>query len=69
MLLAQPDEIGWDVWIDALNERVSSIELFAQDGEKVLTALIPTASPRTYSLDVVGGTLSGSRADVVDIEG
>ena len=69
MLLAQPDEIGWDVWIDPLNERVSSIELFAQDGEKVLTALIPTASPRTYSLDVVGGALSEARADVVDIEG
>ena len=67
MHLDQPDEIGWDVWIDALNERVSSVELFAQDGERVLTALIPTASPRTYSVAAVGGALNRARADVTDI--
>ncbi|KAA0962559.1 glycoside hydrolase family 32 protein [Microbacterium sp. ANT_H45B] len=69
MLLGQPDEIGWDVWIDALNERVSSVELFAQDGERVLTALIPAASHRTYSVNAVGGALSGARAEVVDTRG
>lgn len=67
MRLEQPDEIGWDLWIDALNERVSSVELFAQNGERVLTALIPAASPRTYSVAVVGGALRGARASVAQV--
>ncbi|WP_218682120.1 glycoside hydrolase family 32 protein [Microbacterium sp. BF1] len=66
MRLDRPREVGWDLWIDDLNERVSSIELFAQNGERVLTALVPVASPRTYTVAVIGGTLRGARADVAE---
>lgn len=69
MRLDQPDEIGWDIWIDALNERVSSVELFAQNGERVLTALIPAASPRSYSVAASGGSLRGARIEVAEIGG
>ena len=68
MRVDQPGEIEWDLWIDALNERVSSVELFAQNGERVLTALIPSASPRTCSVAAIGGTLRGARAAVVEWE-
>ncbi|WP_435744684.1 glycoside hydrolase family 32 protein [Microbacterium sp. PMB16] len=64
MRLEEPGEIEWDLWIDQLNERVSSLELFAQSGERVLTALIPAASPRSYSVAVVGGALRRARATV-----
>ncbi|WP_145985726.1 glycoside hydrolase family 32 protein [Microbacterium phyllosphaerae] len=66
MSLDRPGETGWDIWIDDLNERVSSVELFAQNGERVLTALIPVASPRTYTVAAVGGTLHGVRADIAE---
>ncbi|WEF21334.1 MULTISPECIES: glycoside hydrolase family 32 protein [Microbacterium] len=66
MRLDRPREVGWDLWIDDLNERVSSIELFAQNGERVLTALVPVTSPRTYTVVVIGGTLHGARADVAE---
>ncbi|CAH0140497.1 Levanase [Microbacterium foliorum] len=66
MTLERRDEIRWDLWIDDLNERVSSVELFAQNGERVLTALIPVASPRTYTVTAVGGTLQEARADVAE---
>ena len=68
MRVDQPDEIGWDVWIDALNERVSSVELFAQNGERVLTALIPASSSRRYVVAAIGGALGTARADVAEIE-
>ncbi|WP_431074624.1 glycoside hydrolase family 32 protein [Microbacterium phyllosphaerae] len=66
MTLDRRDEIGWDLWVDDLNERVSSVELFAQNGERVLTALIPVASPRTYTVTAVGGSLDGVRADIAE---
>lgn len=67
MRLEQPDMIGWDVWIDSLNDRVSSVELFAQDGERVLTALIPIGSAHSCSVAAVGGALRGVRAEVAEI--
>ncbi|CAH0220465.1 Levanase [Microbacterium oxydans] len=65
--LDRPDEIGWDIWIDALNERVSCVELFAQNGERVLTALVPAASSSTLSVVALGGALRGARADVAAV--
>ncbi|GAA1233480.1 glycoside hydrolase family 32 protein [Microbacterium phyllosphaerae] len=64
--LARADEIEWEILIDALNEQVSSLELFAEHGERVLTALIP-ASSCTFALAAVGGRLLQARADVVEM--
>ena len=67
MTVARAGEIGWEIWIDALNDRVSSLELFAENGDRVLTALIPASSHRTYSLAAVGGTLREVRFAVAEV--
>lgn len=67
MPIAHAGEIAWEIWIDALNDRVSSLELFAEDGDRVLTALIPASSHRTCSLAAVGGALREARVAVAEV--
>ncbi len=67
MPVARAGEIDWEIWIDALNDRVSSLELFAEDGDRVLTALIPASSHRTCALAAVGGALREARVAVAEV--
>ena len=67
MPVARAEEVDWEIWIDALNDRVSSLELFAEDGDRVLTALIPASSRRTCALAAVGGALREARVAVAEV--
>lgn len=65
--VARAGGIDWEIWIDALNDRMSSLELFAAGGDRVLTALIPASSHRTCSLEAVGGALREVRVAVAEV--
>ncbi|MGK3949085.1 glycoside hydrolase family 32 protein [Microbacterium sp. K2] len=67
MPIAREGEIDWEIWIDALNDRVSSLELFAEDGDRVLTALIPASSRRACLLAAVGGAAHDVRVAVAEV--
>ena len=67
MPVTRAGEIDWEIWIDALNDRVSSLELVAEDGDRVLTALIPASSQSNYSLEVTGGVLREVRVAVAGV--
>ncbi|WP_394194917.1 glycoside hydrolase family 32 protein [Microbacterium foliorum] len=67
MPATRPDEIDWEIWIDRLNDRVSSLELFAEDGVRVLTALIPAAAHRSCVLEASGGALLDARVAVAEL--
>ncbi len=67
MPVARAEEVDWEIWIDTLNDRVSSLELFAEDGDRVLTALIPASSHRTCALAAVGGALREACVAVAEV--
>ncbi|MCI1019013.1 glycoside hydrolase family 32 protein [Microbacterium sp. C5A9] len=50
--------IEWEIWVDVLNDEVSSVELFAQDGDRVMTALVPALSGGTVVVSALGGVVS-----------
>ncbi|MDR6143713.1 fructan beta-fructosidase [Microbacterium foliorum] len=66
MPVARAGDVAWEIWIDVLNDRVASLEVFAEDGDRVLTALIPASSHRACSLAAVAGTLREVRVAVAE---
>lgn len=55
MPVADAGEFRCEVWLDSLNDEVSSVEVFADDGDRVLTSLIPAFSGGVLRISAVGG--------------
>lgn len=58
MPVGAADRIAWEIWVDVLNAEVSSIELFAEDGDRVMTALVPASSDGTVVVSALEGAVS-----------
>ncbi len=55
MPVADAEEFRCDVWFDSLNDEVSAVEVFADDGDRVLTSLVPAFSGGVLRISTVGG--------------
>ncbi len=57
--------IEWEVWVDSLNAEVSSVELFAEGGERVMTALVPAWPGGSIVLSPLDGIVADATLGIV----